>query len=153
MSEENTTAVELLGAIGDTVRTITNQIEANRFNRKTIQKLLRDYAARAESDGRLINASRQNSECVNRGLFLAYTHMELVSWLATNNYTLLSSSIKWYSWRKVYARYRLPLLSVSGHTIELKSKMEHIEKTAALVHADLEANNVECLSMGPIDLD
>jgi hypothetical protein len=143
MSEETTTAVELLERIGVTVKTIANNLQANRLDRKSIQTLLFDYSARASSDGRLINASRQDPNCVNRGLFLAYTHMELISWLAKNNYTILSTSIKWYSWRKVYSKYRLPLLSVSSHASDLRSQMKHIQRTAELVHADLEANNVK----------
>jgi hypothetical protein len=142
MSEETTTAVELLERIGATVKTIANNLQANRLDRKTIQALLYDYSARALSDGRLINASRQDANCVNRGLFLAYTHMELISWLAKNNYTVLSTSIKWYSWRKVSSKYRLPLLSVPSQTSDLKSQMQHIQKTAELVNADLEASHV-----------
>lgn len=143
MSEETTTAVELLESIGTTVKAIANNLQANRLDRKTIHTLLVDYSARALSDGRLINASRQNPQCVNRGLFLAYTHMEVISWLAKNNYTIRATSIKWYSWKKVFAKYRLPLLSVSSQTSDLKSQMKNIQKTAELVYADLAANNVK----------
>ncbi|KAL4779443.1 glyoxalase family protein [Aspergillus varians] len=142
MSEETTTAVEFLQGVGTTVKTIADNLKANRLDRRTIHKLLCDYSARAASDGRLINASRQDPQCVNRGLFLAYTHMELISWLARNNYTISATSIKWYSWRKAFGKYRLPLLSISSQTADLQSQMQHIEKTAGLVHADLQANDI-----------
>jgi hypothetical protein len=142
MPEEAATAVELLESLGNTIQTIADNLKANRLDRKSLQTLLCDYAARASSDGRLINASRQDPQCVNRGLFLAYTHMELVSWLAKNNYTVLATSIKWYSWKKIFAKYRVPLLSVSSQTSDLQSLLKNIQRTAELVHADLEANNV-----------
>lgn len=142
MSDELTTAVELLESIGATTSTIANNLEANRLDRRTFRKFLRDYSERAASDGRLINAARQDSRCSNRGLFLAYTHMELISWLAKNNYTISSSSIKWYSWRKISSKYRLPLLSIFSQTSELQNQVQKIKKTADMLFTDLDANNV-----------
>jgi hypothetical protein len=143
MSQESVTAVELLSRLASTIHVIASNLQDNRLGRRTIQALLHDYASRAESDGHLINASRQDSKCAGLGLFLAYQHMELISWLARNNYTILSSSVKWYSLRKLFKNYRLPLLSISSQTADLKDQLENITKVAQLVHADLEANNVK----------
>ena len=142
MSEENVTAVEFLADIAKTIQTIATNLQENRLDRRTIIGLLRDYSARAESDGRLINAARQDSHCVNRGLFLAHCHMELISWLGNNNYTIRSTSVKWYSWKKLYTKYRLPLFSIQSQTTELQSQLKNIERIADLVWADLQANNV-----------
>lgn len=146
MSREEITAVEFLTDMGKTIQTIATNLRANRLDRTTIQKILLDYSYRAESDGRLMNASRQNPQCWNRGLFLGYTHMEFISWLSKNNYTVLSTSIKWYSWKQFFSKYRLPLFSISSQTADLQSQLQHIEKTAELVHADLESNNVKRFS-------
>lgn len=152
-SEQMLSAVELLTDLASTFQTIATNLHKNRLDRKPLQRLLHDYAARAESDGRLINASRQNPRCVSRGLFLAYTHMELLSWTANHNYTIMSTSVKWYSWRKVFARYRLPLFSVSTHTAELQSLMKNIERVAGMVASELEENNVSWdLPVGTTDL-
>ncbi|KAJ5610865.1 glyoxalase family protein [Penicillium lagena] len=142
MSKEDVTAVELLTKTGTIVLAIETNLHHNRLDRKTIRRLLREYSARAESDGRLINAARQDSDCANRGLFLAYAHMELITWLANKNYTVTSSSIQWYSWKQFQSKYRLPPFWTSSYTSDLQSQLDHIEKTAALVCADLEAHNV-----------
>lgn len=143
MSQESVTAVELLSSLAGTIHVIASNLQDNRLDRRTIQALLHDYSSRAESDGHLINASRQDSKSADLGLFLAYHHMELISWLARNNYTILSSSVKWYSLRKLFKNNRLPLLSISSQTADLKDQLENITKVAELVYADLEANNVK----------
>jgi acetolactate synthase small subunit len=51
--------------------------------------------------------------------------------------------VKWYSLRKLFKKYRLPLLSISSQTADLKDQLENITKVAKLVNADLEANNVK----------
>lgn len=140
--EQTTTAVEFLADMADTFKAIATNLRDNRIDRTKLLKLFFEYAARAESDGRLINASGQDPRCVNRGLFLAYTHMELLSWAANNNYTIPSTSVKWYSWRKIFSRYRLPLFSISSQTEELQSLMQNIEKVASLVYSELGKNNV-----------
>ncbi|KAJ5811737.1 glyoxalase family protein [Penicillium riverlandense] len=142
MSKEDTTAVELLTKIGTIVLTIETNLHHNRLDRKTIRRLLREYSARAESDGRLMNAAREDPDCANRGLFLAYAHMELVTWLGKNNYTIPSSSIQWYSWKQFLSKYRLPPFWSSSYTSDLRSQLDNIERTAALVCADLQAHNV-----------
>ncbi|KAJ5158441.1 uncharacterized protein N7500_008092 [Penicillium coprophilum] len=143
MPEETNNAVELLGTIETTINTITNNLKANRLDRRSFRKYLGDYAERTASDGRLINASRQNSQCANRGLLLAYAHMELICWLAKSNYTISSTSVKWYSWRKLFAKYRLPLLAVTSQTSHLTNHLQNIGKLADQVFADLDANDVK----------
>ncbi|KAJ5669219.1 glyoxalase family protein [Penicillium macrosclerotiorum] len=139
---QTVTAVEFLADIAGTIQIIATNLRENRVNRKGLQKCLSDYAARAESDGRLINASRQDANCANRGLFLAYTHMELLSWLATNNYTIPATSVKWYSWKKLSSKYRLPLFSISEQTVELRGLLKNTERVAEQVYADLAEHNV-----------
>jgi hypothetical protein len=143
MSDEDITAVELLTDIGKTIQIIATNLRANRLDRTSLQKILFDYAHRAKSDGQLIYISRQSPQSVNRGLFLAFTHMEFISWLAKHNYTILSTSIKWYSLKQLFPKYRLPLLSISSQTADLRSQMQHIEDTAELVRAELDASNVK----------
>ncbi|OQE41259.1 hypothetical protein PENCOP_c005G03825 [Penicillium coprophilum] len=142
MPEETNIAVEILGTIQTTLNTITNNLGANRLDRRSFRKYLGDYAERAASDGRLINASRQDSQCANRGLLLAYAHMELICWLAKSNYTISSTSVKWYSWRKLFAKYRLPLLAVTSQTSHLTKHLQNIGKLADQVFADLDANDI-----------
>lgn len=142
MSEDSITAAELLSKLAKAVEVIAINLRKNRLDRHSFVDLLHDYSARAESDGRLINASRQHRQCVDRALFLAYRHMELICWLAKNNYTIPSTSVKWYSWKKLFSEYRLPLFSVASQTANLRYQLKSIKDTADLVYADLEANNV-----------
>jgi hypothetical protein len=150
--QEFSSALELLDNVGDTVSTIAINLGANRLDRRSFRKYLCDYADRAASDGRLINASREDTpQCANRGLLLAYAHMELICWLANNNYTILSTSVKWYSWRKIRAKYRLPLLLVSPQKSHLLRKLQYIKTIADQVYAEIDAKNVSIslyLSLG-----
>jgi hypothetical protein len=150
--QEISTALEILDSIGATVNTIAINLGANRLDRRSFRKYLCDYADRAASDGRLINASREDTpQCANRGLLLAYAHMELICWLANNNYTMSSSSVKWYSWRKIRAKYRLPLLGVSPQKSHLLKKLRYIKTVADQVYAEMDAKNVSIplyLSLG-----
>ena len=143
MSEETNAAVELLDSIGTTVNTIANNLGANRLDRRTFRKCLCDYSDRAASDSQLIDAARQNVRCANRALFLAQVHMELICWLAENNYTISSTSIKWYSWKKIFAKYRLPLLGVSSQTSHLRGQLQTVKNTAGQVYTDLDDANVK----------
>lgn len=142
MSQEKTTAVDFLIKTATIVHQIETNLQYNRLDRKSLRRLLDEYSLRAESDGRLMNAARQESHCAGRGLFLAYTHMELLSWLAKNNYTLPSTSVKWYSWRQFCSKYRIPPFWASAKSSDLASQLDHIKKTAALVCADLQAYQV-----------
>ncbi|KAJ5683362.1 glyoxalase family protein [Penicillium macrosclerotiorum] len=139
MSQEKHTAVDLLKKMGDTVLRIEQNLQQNRLDRKSFRRLLNEYLLRAESDGRLMNAARQEPHCDNRGVFLAYTHMELITWLSKNNYTLLSTSVGWYSWRQFLSKYRIPPFWDSEKAKDLKSQLHHIKRIAALVYADLQA--------------
>ncbi|KAJ5990139.1 hypothetical protein N7499_010666 [Penicillium canescens] len=142
MSEEITTAVELLESIGTAVNAISDNLGANRLDRVAFRKCLYDYSDRAASDSRLIDAARQNVRCANRALFLAQAHMELICWLAENNYTISSTSIKWYSWKKLFAKYRLPLLGVSSQTSHLRSRLQSVKNIASQVYTDLDDANI-----------
>ncbi|KAJ5593463.1 hypothetical protein N7537_010367 [Penicillium hordei] len=148
--QEISTALEVLDSIGATVNTIAINLGANRLDRRSFRKYLCDYADRAASDGRLINASKEDiPQCANRGLLLAYAHMELICWLANNNYTMSSSSVKWYSWRKIRAKYCLPLLGVSPQKSHLLKKLRYIRTIADQVYAEIDAKNVPPLD-GPV---
>lgn len=144
MSEdpEDPPAVKLLTNLASIVKSIATNMQQNRLDRKEFQKLLRDYASRAESDGRLLFASRHNSRCVNHGLFLAHTHIELVSWLEKNNYNLVSTSVKWYSWKKLFPKYQLPFFSISSQTTQLRTMLRIIDERANSLYSNLQANNV-----------
>ena len=141
--QEITTALELLNNVGATVDTVATNLGANRLDRRSFRKYLCDYAVRAASDGQLINASREDTpQCANRGLLLAYAHMELICWLAQNNYTISSTSVKWYSWRKLRSKYRIPLLGVSPQKSHLTRKLQYIKTIADQVYAEIDAKNV-----------
>lgn len=136
------TAVEFLAKTAGIIDTIRTNLLHNRLDRKEFQRLLSEYTNRAESDGKLMNAARQEPHCANRGLFLAYNHMECLSWLDKHNYTIPSSSVKWYSWKQILGKNRIPIFWSSSPTVELQALMKNIERTAALVCADLKAHNV-----------
>ncbi|KAJ5521635.1 glyoxalase family protein [Penicillium freii] len=132
MSQEPAPGLVLLTELATIIRAIAANLRENRLDRKSFQGLLYEYASRAGSDGQLICASRQNPRSINPGLFLAYTHVELVSWLVKNNYTMNSTSVKWYSWKKIFSKYRLPLFSISSQTAELHENLQNIEKKAGM---------------------
>lgn len=143
ITEEITTALELLDNLGATISTIAINLGANRLDRRSFRKYLCDYADRVASDGQLINASREDTpQCAKRGLLLASAHMELIWWLARNNYTISSTSVKWYSWRKVRAKYRLPLLGVSPEKSHFIKQLQNIKNIADQVYAEIDAKNV-----------
>lgn len=142
MSQEPAPGLVLLTELATIIRAIAANLRENRLDRKSFQGLLYEYASRAGSDGQLIYASRQNPRSINPGLFLAYTHVELVSWLVKNNYTMNSTSVKWYSWKKIFSKYRLPLFSISSQTAELHENLRNIEKKAGMLYAVLQANDV-----------
>ena len=143
ISQEISTALEILDNVGATVNTIAINLGANRLDRRSFRKYLCDYADRAASDGRLINASRDNTpQCANRGLLLAYAHMEMICWLAKNNWTISSSSVKWYSWRKILAKYRIPLLGISPQKSHILKKLKYIKTIADQLYAELDATDV-----------
>lgn len=136
------TAVEFLAKTAGIIDTIRTNLLHNRLDRKEFQKLLSEYSTRAESDGKLMNAARQEPHCANRGLFLAYNHMECLTWLAKQNYTIPSTTVKWYSWKQIQSKNRIPFFWSSSPTVELRALMNNIERTAALVCADLKAHHV-----------
>ena len=142
MSQEPAPGLVLLTELATIIRTIAANLRENRLDRKAFQELLYEYASRAGSDGQLIYASRQNSRSINPGLFLAYTHIELISWLVTHNYTTESTSVKWYSWKKIFPKYQLPLLSMPSQTASLREDLRNIEEKAGMVYAVLQANDV-----------
>ncbi|KAJ6103604.1 glyoxalase family protein [Penicillium sp. IBT 16267x] len=152
-ASEVITAVEVLAKSADIIDVIRTNLLHNRFDRKEFQKLLSKYSARAESDGKLMNAARQEPHCANRGLFLAYEHMELASWLEKNNYTIPSTSVKWYSWKQMLRQNRIPFFWSSAPTIEFHALLKNIERTAVLVCADLKAHNISIPETSIIYLD
>lgn len=142
MSQEKPPGVELLCNLASIIRSVANNLQHNRLDRKDFQKLLRQYSSQAESDAALIFSSRQNAQCVHQGLFLAHTHIELVSWLEKNNYNLLSTSVKWYSWKKLLRKYRLPLLGISSQTSQLREMLCNVQEKADILYSELQRNNV-----------
>ncbi|KAJ5655164.1 glyoxalase family protein [Penicillium longicatenatum] len=141
-TSEVTTAVEFLAKTAGIIETIRTNLLHNRLDRKEFQKLLSEYSMRAESDGKLMNAARQEPHCANRGLFLAYNHMEFLSWLDKHNYTIPSTSVKWYSWKQLQSKNRISAFWSSSPTVELRALTKNIERTATLVYADLKAHNI-----------
>ncbi|GIJ91417.1 hypothetical protein Asppvi_010382 [Aspergillus pseudoviridinutans] len=147
MSEEHDdpNPIDLLSRIATLLARVASNLRHNHLDRTTIQTLLLHYSARAESDGRLINAARQDSECVEHGVFLSYVHVELLSWLTKHNYTIPSSSVKWYSWRKLIARkYHLPsIFSIRAHTAQLDDLFRNVVDKGELLHSALRARGIE----------
>jgi hypothetical protein len=142
MPQEKPPGVELLSSLASIIQSVASNLQHNRLDRRDFQKLLRDYSSRAESDGALIFCARQNAQCVHHGLLLAYTHIELVSWLEKNNYNLVSTSVKWYSWKKLLRKYRLPLLAISSQTSQLRDMLHNVVEKADILYSDLQDNNV-----------
>ncbi|GIK04010.1 hypothetical protein Aspvir_008085 [Aspergillus viridinutans] len=138
-------AIDLLSRLATLLARVASNLHHNHLDRTTIQTLLLQYSSRAESDGRLINASRQDSQCVEHGVFLSYVHVELLSWLTKHNYTIPPSSVKWYSWRKLVSRkYRLPsLFSARAHAAQLEDLLQNVVDKGELLHADLRAHEIE----------
>lgn len=147
MPEETITAVGFLSKTASIIKAIETNLQHNRLDRKTIRRLLIEYSTRAESDGRLVNAARQDPHCANRGLFLAYTHMELISGLVKYNYTISSTSVKWYSWKQLLSKNRLPPFWTSSSTADLQGQLDNVKRTAALVYADLQTNHVSLATL------
>ncbi|PWY73019.1 glyoxalase family protein [Aspergillus heteromorphus CBS 117.55] len=143
MSQPTTTAVELLGSFASIISNIVTNLNKNRLDRGKIKQTLTEYSARAESDGRLINASRQNERCIDHGLFLAFVHMEFVTTLLRYNFTLPATSVKWYRLKSLRKKYRLSLLSISSQTADLQDQLRNIRNKAEMLYADLEVNNVQ----------
>jgi hypothetical protein len=138
-------AIDLLSRIATLLEQVASNLHHNHFDRATIQTILLQYSSRAKSDGHLINASRQDSQCVEHGVFLSHVHVELLCWLTKHNYTLPASSVKWYSWRKLISRkYRLPsLFSVRAHRAQLEDLLRNVVDKGELLHAALRAQEVE----------
>lgn len=132
---------DLLTHLAIIVDTIAMNLQKNHLDRKSIQTLLRKYAIRAESDGQLLYVARVN-ECVDHALSLAESHLELVSWLVNNNYTISSTAVKWYSFERLFPRNQLPLFCLPFKTSQLRHKLKTIEERADITYADLQANNV-----------
>ncbi|KAL2817051.1 glyoxalase family protein [Aspergillus cavernicola] len=143
--ESNSNAVDLFCRISSHLSTIATNLRTNHLNRAAIQTLLLEYAARAESDVRLVNASRQDDRCVEHGVFLSYTHVELLTWLTNHNYTVPATATKWYSWRRLLSsKYRLPsVLSSRAQAANLRDLLRNVVVKAELLNADLRANGVE----------
>ncbi|RLL93985.1 hypothetical protein CFD26_103986 [Aspergillus turcosus] len=137
-------AIDLLSRLATLLERVASNLQHNHLDRTAIQTLLLKYSARAESDGHLINASKQDSQCVEHGVFLSYIHVELLSWLTKHNYTVPATAVKWYSWRKLVSRkYRLPsLFSVGAHTAQLEDLLRNVVEKAELLRADLRAREV-----------
>ncbi|KAF4205622.1 hypothetical protein CNMCM8980_007171 [Aspergillus fumigatiaffinis] len=147
MSEESNdpNAIDLLSRLATLLEEVANNLNHNRLDRTAIQTLLHQYSSRAESDGHLINASKQDSQCVEHGVFLSYVHVELLSWLTRHNYTIPATSVKWYSWRKLLSqKYRLPsLFSARAHAAQLEELLRNVVAKADLLHAELRARELE----------
>jgi hypothetical protein len=152
MSEESNdpNAIDLLSRLATLLEEVANNLNHNRLDRTAIQTLLHQYSSRAESDGHLINASKQDSQCVEHGVFLSYVHVELLSWLTRHNYTIPATSVKWYSWRKLLSqKYRLPsLFSARAHAAQLEELLRNVVAKADLLHAELRAREVCDVSCG-----
>ncbi|XHG07903.1 hypothetical protein AWENTII_011035 [Aspergillus wentii] len=142
MCEQTTTAVELLSNLADIIKNIAVNLDSNRLDRYRIRNTLKEYARRAESDGRLINASRQNSQCAEHGLFLAFIHMEFIDSLVKYNFTIPASSVKWYNCKSLFKKYRLSLFGISSQTNDLENQLKHLQENAELLYADFEENNI-----------
>ncbi|KAF7588865.1 hypothetical protein BBP40_005083, partial [Aspergillus hancockii] len=130
--------------IANHLQRVARNLQHNHLDRNAIQALFLRYSSYADSDGHLINASRQESQCVEHGVFLCYVHAELLSWLIKHNYTIPATVVKWYSWRKLVSpKYRLPsLFSVRVHTTQLEDPPQNVAYKAELLHAALQTHGV-----------
>ncbi|RAH86838.1 glyoxalase family protein [Aspergillus japonicus CBS 114.51] len=137
-------AVDLLTSLAAIITTIATNLHANRLDRARLRATLKEYAARAESDGKLINASRQSQRCVEHGLLLAYVHMEFIATLLRYNLTVPATAVKWYSVRSLLLkRYRLSLFGIAAQARDLRAQLENIQNKAELLYADFAEGGVE----------
>ncbi|PYH94509.1 glyoxalase family protein [Aspergillus ellipticus CBS 707.79] len=143
MADPTTTAVELLTSLASIVNKVATNLHQNRLDRGKIREILKEYSRRAESDGRLINASRQDQRCFDHGLFLAYVHMEFITTLLRYNFTVPATSVKWYNCKSMRKKYRLSLFDISSQSADLRDQLENIRQKAELLYADLEQNHVQ----------
>ncbi|PYH42143.1 glyoxalase family protein [Aspergillus saccharolyticus JOP 1030-1] len=137
------TAIDLLASLATIVHTIATNLHANRLDRTTIQTLLQEYAARAESDGKLITASRQSARCAAHGLLLAYVHMEFIDTLVRYNFTVPATAVRWYNPKALLKRYRLSLMVIPLQTRDLRTQMTNIREKAELLVADFAECGIE----------
>ncbi|RAH47418.1 glyoxalase family protein [Aspergillus brunneoviolaceus CBS 621.78] len=136
-------AVDLLTSLAGIITTIATNLHANRLDRARLRATLKEYAARAESDAKLINASRQSQRCVEHGLLLAYVHMEFIATLLRYNLTVPATAVKWYSVRSLRKRHRLSLFGIPAQARDLRAQLENIQNKAELLYADFAESGVQ----------
>jgi hypothetical protein len=66
----------------------------NTFPHKKMVQLLCEYRTRIVSDGRLIDAAVYDSGTVGDAISALYAHVDLITWLATHDYTVSKSSTR-----------------------------------------------------------
>lgn len=142
MSDTPSAVFDLLNDISSLVYTIVVGLRNNRLDRKTIQDLLLVYYSRTPSDGRLIDIARRDDRCVGSAEYLLHAHVELITWLVNHNFTVPVTSVKWYSWKSLLKKYRLPFLYHGMRSADIQSQLKSIEEKAGILLADMNTYNV-----------
>jgi hypothetical protein len=137
-----TATFDILKTGSDFVQVIHNGLQKNSLGRKTFRSLLRQYYMRAPSDGWLVDAARQHGNCAYYAFHLLIAHADLANWLADNNFKRASTSVKWYSYKKLLRSNRIPFFSANARTKELQAKLNHIESLGHRVLVDMEHHEV-----------
>lgn len=108
-------ASEFLDGAGRIALSIATDLRRNGLDRRRIREVLSQYTRRAFSDGRLIDAARCDSRLVDHAILLLDAHVELISRLVSQKYTIPAISLKWYSWRNLSLSHIFMFLHNSRH--------------------------------------
>jgi hypothetical protein len=130
-------ASEFLDSAGRIALSIATGLRRNCLDRRRIREVLSQYSRRAFSDGRLIDAARCDGRSVDHAILLLDAHVELISWLVSQNYTITATSIKWYSWRNLSPTNIFTFLQSSRRLRQLQTALDHVTEKEALLSADI----------------
>lgn len=130
-------ASEFLDSVGYQTLTIAGCLQKNRLDQRQIELVLFQYSKLAFLDGRLIDAARCDRRSVDHAIRLLEAHVKLISCLAVQNYTIAAASVKWYSYKKLRQRNRLPFIYRPRCLSQLQSAVDNIMDKGAVVRDDI----------------
>lgn len=138
-------ASEFLADVSYLLLAVASRIRENSLNRKEIEHILTEVGERALSAGQLIDIARSAGHSAHHALTLLEAHVELIRYLASQNYTLSAASIKWYSYKKLLRRYRLPLFNQKLHCARARVIMQDVKAEEAFIRNSLSLDQVSQL--------
>jgi hypothetical protein len=130
-------ASNFLESVGHVTQSISTCLRHNKLNTKKVQKILSQYSSNALSDGRLIDTARSDDRCVDHATYLLLAHIDLVTWLVAQNYTITSSSVKFYNCKALLNWNNLRNYQLWPKLAQLQELMERIREKETLVRADI----------------